>query len=831
MNLLKTISLAVLLICTACSSDNTTSIFSDSDFDRDPLGDSDPAWEAEDVEADESPDNEPLSEIEPEPEIDSRYAGLVINELAASGLPTDWFEIYNGSGHSIDLSELMFTDDIEEQSNLAFFPEGDELGDGAYAFYYLDDDWPGFHLSQGEELAILTPEKRVIDAVDWSNGDSPVDASYGRIPDTTGSFMTLDTPTPGQPNVENVAPGDSDEEDSELPLLYINEVAAAGSPYDWFELFNGSDEPIDLARYRFSDDLAEQTNITPFPNGVTIEPGGFFYTYVSDVWPGFKLGSNEELGLYTAAGDLVDSVDWNNGDSPPGKSFGRIPDGTGEFVTLNTITPGSANVSNIPGGDEDEEWEEPETPFCTPELGCPWEQGCLGDRCGACRTGDDCPPLEGCLADGSCGVCTDNAQCATGHACTSNVCVPTSLPEWRLTITEEDWSTMLATPSENIWVPCAVNVDGTDYSTDTTCRLLGGSSRTFSKKSLRIEFSDEAPHPGYARSVNLRAEYDDPSFMRTFLGYESFRRLTDIPSPRTEFVKLYLNGFYYGLMLQVENIDETFLEARKLDTTQSMYEADPPSEFALFGIANLIPLPDESTYRIGYNKKTGTSNDYDDLIYLIEEVIWQDYLAAPSAPMTTERTAAVLDMDRFMWYLSMMAAIQNADHVRKNYYLTQQVVEGRGLLWQMFPWDLNLTFGCHWTEEFDTFCNSQDPNVENPYQMNYEESYIPGVYYGEGTPTYGEGPSFYNLLIHLAYHDPERFVQLQENTCEIVQGTFWNERLPQIIDGVQAAIRQAVIDDPNDLNLSPEAFDNLVQEIRDFTVGRKEVLEERLGCP
>ena len=39
------------------------------------------------------------------------WKGLVINEVAAAGEPSDWFELYNSSDKVIDLSGVTYTDD------------------------------------------------------------------------------------------------------------------------------------------------------------------------------------------------------------------------------------------------------------------------------------------------------------------------------------------------------------------------------------------------------------------------------------------------------------------------------------------------------------------------------------------------------------------------------------------------------------------------------------------------------------------------------------------------------------------------------------------------
>ena len=136
---------------------------------------------------------------------------------------------------------------------------------------------------------------------------------------------------------------DSDEAGAEIGLI-INEVAAQGDPLDWFELYNASDEMIDLADFVMADDLTDESKRTPFPAGTVIEAGEFLQIELDkDGWPGFALGRDEELGIWTADGTLVAQIDWEKGQADEGTSWARVPDITGDFQTVNTPTPGAPN--------------------------------------------------------------------------------------------------------------------------------------------------------------------------------------------------------------------------------------------------------------------------------------------------------------------------------------------------------------------------------------------------------------------------------------------------------------------------------------------------------
>ena len=144
-------------------------------------------------------------------------------------------------------------------------------------------------------------------------------------------------------------PSSTDDGDATLSLvtdigLVINEVAAKGDPFDWFELYNASVSHIALANFVVADDLEDAGKRVSFPSDLILPPGGYLQFEVDkDGWPGFGLGSDEELGVWAADGVLADSVDWDEGDSGEGQSYARIPDATGDFQTVGNPTPGAAN--------------------------------------------------------------------------------------------------------------------------------------------------------------------------------------------------------------------------------------------------------------------------------------------------------------------------------------------------------------------------------------------------------------------------------------------------------------------------------------------------------
>jgi len=137
------------------------------------------------------------------------------------------------------------------------------------------------------------------------------------------------------------------------PTVIINEfmadnattVASPSGEYgDWIELYNLTDQSIDLTGWTITDDLEEPDFFT-FA-GVSIDPMGFELLWADDAaGPGhvaFKLSKDgEEIGLYDPDGNAhtrlvyeAQATDW---------SAARIPDGSPTWEIVDNATPGHSN--------------------------------------------------------------------------------------------------------------------------------------------------------------------------------------------------------------------------------------------------------------------------------------------------------------------------------------------------------------------------------------------------------------------------------------------------------------------------------------------------------
>jgi len=147
-----------------------------------------------------------------------------------------------------------------------------------------------------------------------------------------------------------------------LTQVVINEIQSSnqttiadedGDFEDWIELYNAGTDTVDLGWYGLSDDFDR-----PFrwviPDGVSIAPGGFLLIWASgkdrndpegELHTNFSIAqAGEEILLtHSLTGFRVDEIPPMR--IPSDYSYGRYPDGSGDWHFFDQPTPGAANHS------------------------------------------------------------------------------------------------------------------------------------------------------------------------------------------------------------------------------------------------------------------------------------------------------------------------------------------------------------------------------------------------------------------------------------------------------------------------------------------------------
>jgi len=444
---------------------------------------------------------------------------------------------------------------------------------------------------------------------------------------------------------------------------------------------------------------------------------------------------------------------------------------------------------------------------------CAWGLGCVNDRCGECGTADDCRSMQACV-DGSCGACSSSDQCRGGETCIESFCLPAALPEWDLSIEPAHIELMDEDPWEDLWFPVVLTVDGLVYDGDVRARYLGGSTRSLPKKSWRIEFPEDADHPGFQRKINLRAEYNDPATRRNFVALETFRRLTRTPTPLARYVDFSLNGVKQGVMLEVERVGGKFLTRNGRSRLESMYEAERSHPYGA-----MVPLDSVEDYQDHYKKAAGADGDWSDLYELIEDVLWADFADGLVDGAFPIRTRAAIDEYAYARLLAVFALIQSQEHVTQNFYFSRQD-RGDGLQWEFYPWDLDLSMGCLWdVENASPLCG----------EVVHDRWWLEGMVH-EGLEAGSPNTCWCNMAIHHVVTDPLVAPAHRGYLCEFSESSWWTSRGPALVSALGTMLAPYVENDPTDRNEDLDAFFAAGAQIQDFMALRGAYLTEQLGC-
>jgi len=136
-------------------------------------------------------------------------------------------------------------------------------------------------------------------------------------------------------------------------------------------------------------------------------------------------------------------------------------------------------------------------------------------------------------------------------------------------------------------------------------RLRGNTSRTAKKKSFKISFNSFQKGRKYhgLEKLNINGEHNDPSIIRSKLSWDIFAEL-GIQASRANHVKLYINGRYYGLYINVEHIDENFVKNRFGTNDGNLYKCLWPADLTYLGTnpdAYKFTSGDRRTYELKTN--------------------------------------------------------------------------------------------------------------------------------------------------------------------------------------------------------------------------------------
>jgi CotH kinase protein len=217
-------------------------------------------------------------------------------------------------------------------------------------------------------------------------------------------------------------------------------------------------------------------------------------------------------------------------------------------------------------------------------------------------------------------------------------------------------------------------------------RARGNTSLASQKKSFKIDFNCFLPTQKFEglEELNLNGEHNDVSILRSYLSW-SLLRNGGLPAARTSFVKLFVNNAYKGLYINVEHLDDEFLDLRfPGQANGNLWKCVYGADLTWWG-SNV------SNYTNVYELKTNTdSADYSALIHFIDVL--------NNTPVNSLACAIqeVMDVDLFLRNIAfeiLMGQWDGYAYNKNNYYLYQRESDGKFVY---LSYDLDNTFGIDW---------------------------------------------------------------------------------------------------------------------------------------
>lgn len=267
---------------------------------------------------------------------------------------------------------------------------------------------------------------------------------------------------------------------------------------------------------------------------------------------------------------------------------------------------------------------------------------------------------------------------------------------------------------------CSVWFNGEFYD-NQYCRIRGGSTASYQKKSYKIDFNPGEKFRmiagvGRMEEINLNSTWSDKAYIRQQLCWETYANVGASAS-LAEMVHLIQNGSFKGLYCFVEQVDEEYLERMDFDKGGALYKMYNSVTSSINNV----------------DKKTRTWEGNQDLLDLVNGI--QANGTALEAYLFDN-----LDLPAVISYLVGTALINDNDHIEKNYYLYRDSDGDQE--WMFLPWDKDLTLGRNYTLTGGVLNDSMWATIDPQCHPKFGDRYHRKV------------DGYWNRLIDACYRDP-----------------------------------------------------------------------------
>ena len=237
-----------------------------------------------------------------------------------------------------------------------------------------------------------------------------------------------------------------------------------------------------------------------------------------------------------------------------------------------------------------------------------------------------------------------------------------------------------------------VHITGDNYPDDgllsnAKIRQRGATSRFGAQKSFRIKLDKDIPLWRGERRIQLLKSFFDLSRIRNKLSYDLFADIPNLPSMRSEFVKLTLEDQGVtqdmGLFTQVEYFGKEYLERRGWDKDSRIYKSNLfyfqyRDAFALD--ADGEPVDEDEFEKYLEIKRGDTHQELIDMILAVNDF---------NLDFQTEVFNKYFNLDNYLSWFAVNILTNNTDTTAQNYYLYNPIDTEN---FYFVPWDYDYAW-------------------------------------------------------------------------------------------------------------------------------------------
>ncbi|MCF8244352.1 MAG: CotH kinase family protein [Saprospiraceae bacterium] len=268
-----------------------------------------------------------------------------------------------------------------------------------------------------------------------------------------------------------------------------------------------------------------------------------------------------------------------------------------------------------------------------------------------------------------------------------------AIPRVDVFLPPDSLALMLVPGSEYHWHASFVFDNGQikDTVENVGVKIRGNTSVNAAKKSIRVSFNTYEPGRSWhgLEKLNLNGSHNDPTVARAKISWDLLRWM-GVPGPRSNHVRLYINGDYFGLYINVEHIDEEFTKLRFGSNDGNLYKCLWPADLTYKG-SNPDLYKQEFGGRRAYALTTNEiADNYTDLAHFIDVLN-----NTPTADLPCE-LEKVFNVDSYLKAAAFDVLDGNWDgpiYNKNNFYLYHNLATD---LFEYIPYDLDNTLGIDW---------------------------------------------------------------------------------------------------------------------------------------